>query len=148
MAFRGQYEYTVDEKGRVALPPRYREQFSAGAVLLPGLEPCVQVFTPEGFEERAAAVERLPYESAEGRLARRAIWGNSWDVTKDGQGRILIPEKLLQHAGIARGAAVVIVGANECLEIWDRARWEEQERACLEALPEVLERSAQRGEVG
>ncbi len=146
MRFRGRFEYTVDDKARVALPPRYRAAFEAGAVLLPGAEPCIQVYTQEGFDQRAAVIERLPFESAEGRLARRAFWGSAFDVTKDAQGRILLPEKLLQHAGIRRGAEVVIVGVNECLEIWDRVRWEEQEAQQWAAIPAVMERTAQRGE--
>lgn len=146
MRFRGRFDYTVDEKGRVALPPRYRDAFAAGAVLLPGIEPCVQVYTPEGFEQRAAVIERLPFESAEGRLARRAFWGSAYDATKDAQGRILVPEKLLQHAGIERGASVVVVGVNECLEIWERSRWEAQEVEQRAAIPAVMERTAQRGE--
>jgi MraZ protein len=146
MRFRGRFDYTVDDKGRVALPPRYRTAFDAGAVLLPGMEPCIAVYTPEGFEQRAAIIERLPFESAEGRLARRAFWGSAYDVTKDAQGRILIPEKLLQHAGIRKGAEVVVVGVNECLEVWEKARWEAQEAEQWAVIPAVMERTAQRGE--
>jgi len=125
MAFRGNYEYQLDDRNRVAIPPRYREDFGAGAILTPGVEQCIQVYTQEGYDRQAAVLETVPFESEEGRKARRAFFGNAFDVQKDGQGRLLIPSKLMAYAGLKKD--VVVVGTQECLEIWDKALWEGQE---------------------
>ncbi len=125
MAFRGNYEYQLDDRNRVAIPPRYREDFNAGAIITPGVERCLQLYTLDGYEQQAAVLEEVPFESEEGRKARRAFFGNAFDTQKDNQGRLLIPQPLIEYAGL--GKDVVVVGTKECLEIWDRASWQEQQ---------------------
>jgi MraZ protein len=122
--FLGQYEHTLDDRGRVALPARYRHEFEDGAII---------TFLPEGglalhdkatFMEQAAEVASKPASSVEGRRARRAFDSNSQEVELDRQGRILVPPRFRQLAGL--NGAVVVVGRHECLEIWDPARWQEE----------------------
>jgi len=135
MAFRGSYDYQLDDRNRVALPPRYRDAFRDGAVLTPGVDGCVEVYTPEAYEQQAADFAALSSQSRTGRQARRAFAGMAFDVPRDTQGRILIPRKLLAHAGLKKD--VVVVGAQECLEIWDKAAWSQQETTLLEARAEM-----------
>ncbi len=123
MAFRGNFEYQLD-RGRVAIPPRYREDFNAGSVMTPGVEPCIQVWTPDGYERHELLLDQVPIELSNGRMFRRALSGYTFDVPKDGQGRLLIPPRLIEYAGLKKD--VVVVGARECLEIWDKATWEAQ----------------------
>jgi MraZ protein len=124
MAFRGNYEYQLDDRNRVAIPPRYRDDFNAGAVMTPGVERCIQLWTIDGYEQEEAVLDQVPGESQEGREFRRALSGLAFDVMKDGQGRLLIPGKLFEYAGLTKD--VVVVGARECLEIWDKPTWEAQ----------------------
>ena len=138
MAFRGNFEYQLDDRNRVALPPKFREAFVGGAILTPGVDGCVEVYTPEGYEREAAVVERVPAYSEEGRQLRRAFFGEAFDVQRDGQGRLLIPAKLLAYSGIEKD--VVVVGADQRLELWDRATWEGQEQALQTARARALER--------
>ena len=140
MAFRGNFEYQLDDRNRVALPPKFREDFARGAVLVPGLDGCIEVYTPEGFDAEAGVVERVPAYSEEGRQLRRAFFALSFDVQRDGQGRLLIPAKLLTYAGIERD--VVVLGNDQRLEIWDRATWEQQESALPTARANALQRLA------
>ena len=140
MAFRGNFEYQLDDRNRVALPPKFREAFANGAVLVPGLDGCIEVFTPEGFEAEARVVERIPAYSEEGRQLRRAFYSLAFDVQRDGQGRLLIPAKLLAYAAIERD--VVVLGNDQRLEIWDRAMWEEQESMLPTARANALQRLA------
>ncbi len=140
MAFRGNFEYQLDDRNRVALPPKFREEFANGAVLVPGLDGCVEVYTPEGFEAEARVIEQVPAYSEEGRHLRRAFFALSFDVQRDAQGRLLIPAKLLTHAEIERD--VVVVGNDQRLEIWDRATWEEQESMLPTARANALQRLA------
>jgi MraZ protein len=127
MAFWGTYEYQLDDRNRVPIPPRYRDAFESGAVLATGLEPCVVVHTPDSFQSAAAAIEEIPEESEEGRDARRDFYGNAFEEQKDGQGRLLLRAKLVTHAGLKKD--VVVVGSGHWLEIWDKATWEGREGA-------------------
>ena len=82
----------------------------------------------------------MPAYSEEGRQLRRAFFASSFDVQRDGQGRLLIPAKLLTHAAIERD--VVVLGNDQRLEIWDRAKWEEQESMLPSARANALQRLA------
>lgn len=124
MAFRGNYEYQLDDRNRVAIPPRYRDEFAAGAVMTPGVERCIQLWTIDGYEKQEAVLDQVPAESEEGRMFRRALSGLTFDVMKDVQGRLLVPGQLMAWAGLTKD--VVVVGARECLEIWDKPAWEAQ----------------------
>lgn len=140
MAFRGNFEYQLDDRNRVALPPKFRESFANGAVLVPGLDGCIEVYTPEGFEAESNVVDRVPAYSAEGRQLRRAFYASSFDAQRDAQGRLLVPAKLLAYAGIERD--VVVLGNDQRLEIWDRGLWEQQEAGLPAARADALQRLA------
>lgn len=118
MHFRGRWDYQLDDRNRVPVPPGYREAFARG-VLCQGTEACIELYTELGWKAQAETLERMPLESEEAREAARAFFGSSSDVQTDGQGRISIPGFLLEHAGIEKD--VRVLGRNTCLEIWDRA---------------------------
>lgn len=140
MAFRGNFEYQLDDRNRVALPPKFREAFANGAVLVPGLDGCIEVYTPEGYEAESNVVDRVPAYSAEGRQLRRAFYASSFDAQRDAQGRLLVPAKLLAYAAIERD--VVVLGNDQRLEIWDRGLWEQQEAGLPAARADALQRLA------
>lgn len=121
MAFRGIYEHTLDDRGRVALPARYRQDFLAGAILTLGPEGCVEVYTPEGFQHMSDEFAAAPATTLRGRRVRRAFDAQSYDAELDRQGRILVPQRFRQIAAL--NGAVTIVGRRECLEIWNPERW-------------------------
>lgn len=136
MSFRGTFDYTLDGRYRLPLPPRYRDQFTGGAVLVTGVEPCVLVYTQEGFDEAERKARAIPEETDTGREALRDFFSNAFDTDRDAQGRILIPEKLREHAGLEK--SVALVGVGDFMEIWDREAWQEREEA---------RKAARRGEV-
>jgi MraZ protein len=119
--FRGRYEHTVDDRGRVSLPARYRDEFSGGAIVQMSPDGCIDVYTEEGFQEVANHVVEPPTTS-DGRRARRVHYHESYDTELDRQGRILIPPRLRQMAAV--NGAVIIAGRKECLEIWNPERLE------------------------
>jgi len=148
MTFYGTYDYQLDDRNRVAIPPDYRDQYEAGAVLMTGMEPCVVIHTPDSFLQAAAAVEAIPEETQAGRDARRDFYSNAFKEKKDTQGRLLLRSKLIAHAGLHRD--LVVIGSGGWLEIWDRETWEareaEREAARRDALARIGERkSAQQG---
>ena len=120
MDFWGEYEFTLDDRGRVSVPARYRHDFSAGAILTQGRDGCVEVYTQAGYGEMAKQVAVLPRTTPEGRQSRRDFYGQSFEAELDRQGRILIPAKLRERAAVE--GPVVILGSLECLEIWNPQR--------------------------
>lgn len=131
MSFRGIYEHTLDDRGRVALPARYRHEFAEGGVATMSPDGCVQVFTAEGFDSRSAKGASESELTLLGRRMRRQFDSHSFDVDLDRQGRILVPVKFRESAGL--DGPVVIAGARECLEIWNPQRWEKELEASTEA---------------
>ena len=138
MAFRGQYEHSLDSKNRLAIPARFRSSFSSGLVLAKDVDACVAVWTPDRHEaiiERA--LEGLNPMGARYRKLSRFFQGNSYDLELDSAGRVTLGPKLLEHAGVEK--EVTVVGVGDHLEIWDRERWSEGEAARDAEIEEVTE---------
>jgi MraZ protein len=126
MAFTGNHPYSMDDKNRVPIPPKFREQFGKVALLTTGLESCVLLYTEEGFNEASNKVRAIPEETEEGREARRDFFGNTSTIGVDGQGRVRIEDFLLQHAGIEPKDAVIVAGVGDYMEIWKKSAWDER----------------------
>ena len=118
--FLGQYEHTIDAKGRMAVPARFRVQLDRGAVISKGMGTCLSVYTMQRWEEKSA-------ELAEGKSIEelrdfeRRIYPSASEVELDGQGRLVIPAKLRAYAGLENEATVA--GVRDHFEIWDRTKW-------------------------
>ena len=141
MAFRGTFDHTLDAKNRLTVPARYRATLAEGVVMaMPvDLEPCVGVWRPQEYErytERALA--QLPPLSPRLAELERFFYGSSQDVELDAAGRIMLPSFLLEHAGLAKD--VVVVGAGDRLELWDRDRWNEHRPTLLGGVAEITAR--------
>ena len=132
--FLGRYDYAMDDRGRVPIPPRYRDLFTSGAMLNQGPDPCLRLFTAESFSQQAALYTRAPAIERAGRMTRHAFFANSFSVELDRQGRILIPGPLRAYAKL--DGSVIVSGAGEWLELWNPeafeaemaavTRWQEQ----------------------
>jgi len=122
LAFRGQYEHSLDSKDRLTIPARLRAALDEGVVLLESLDPCVAIY-PVGefsrFAERFLA--GLNPLSRKGRMMVRRFHARSHDESLDSAGRVRLPRHLIDHAGLDR--ACVVVGVDDHLEIWDPERW-------------------------
>jgi MraZ protein len=129
MAFRGTYEHTLDDRGRVALPARYRQEFLQGVVLTLGPEGCIEAYTPTGFDQMSDDFASARATSLNGRRSRRRFDAQSFDTELDRQGRILVPARFRQIAGL--NGAVTIIGRRECLEIWNPDRWATESAASM-----------------
>ncbi len=140
--FRGQYEHTIDAKGRTSVPARFREVLAAGGdgrlVLTTGLDPCVVAYPMQewlAFEERLA---RLPQFDPSVQMLRRIYVSGAVECEVDKVGRILVPQTLRRHAGLGR--EVLWAGMGRHVELWSRDRFEAMRS-------EVLGDEAQRAEV-
>jgi len=122
MAFRGHYEYSLDAKKRLNIPPKFRPALAGGVVVSANLEPCVDIWTPEAFDTFTSSfLANLNAVSLERAKLTRFFAGGSFDSELDGAGRVMLNSALLAHAGIEK--EVVVVGVLDHLEVWDRARW-------------------------
>ena len=134
----GTYEYAMDARGRVPVPPRYRDLFTRGAVVSQGSpDLCLRLFTAEGFEQQAAQYTTQPGTRKAGRIVRQGFFARSYPVDLDGQGRILVPGSLREYARLEGN--VVIVGAGEWLEIWSPERFQAQMSVVDDLLEDTLE---------
>ena len=120
--FSGEFEHTIDDKGRLTIPARFRDELTEGMFVTRGLDGCLFVYSPDSWELLAEKVATLPLTQRDARYFSRLIFSGS-ECKLDKQGRILLPSSLRQHAGI--GNEVVIIGVNSRLEIWSRERWQE-----------------------
>ncbi len=138
MAFRGHYPYSLDAKNRLNVPPKFRAAFSDGVVLLEALEPCVWVYTPEGFESFTSQVltGRNPLSPEHRKLTRRFV-GRSFDTELDSAGRVMLNQSLVDYAGIEK--EVVVVGAVDHLEVWDREAWNADQDPLNEDVLRIVE---------
>ncbi len=141
MHFLGTSEYAMDERGRVPLPPKYRDAFREGIVLSQGSpDPCLRVYTQSTFDAQAAEWTSLSAMRSKGRDLRRVLFSRSFDVELDNQNRILIPAALRAYASLE--GKVLVIGAGEFLEIWAPASYAEHMAridADLEATLESIE---------
>jgi transcriptional regulator MraZ len=138
MAFRGHFEYSLDAKNRLNVPPKFRAAFSPGLVLAKWIDPCVAMFTPDGFEAFTESVlPQLHPLSNERRKLTRYFTGTSFDAELDSAGRVTLNSSLLQHAGIEKD--VVVVGNLDHVEVWARERWESAERELGAEVAEIAE---------
>ena len=138
--FLGTHTLRLDDKGRLFLPAKYREELSAGLVLTKGQERCLYVFPETEFARITEALRSAPVTAKAVRDYSRVFFASASDEIPDRQGRITIPPGLRSYAGLQRDCAVI--GANTRLEIWDAEAWEaylaQQEDAFSDASEEVL----------
>jgi MraZ protein len=120
--FLGEFRHTVDAKGRVAIPARFRAKLERGAIVTRGPDACLYVFTADTWDEKARALEAAIPDSRKRRIAERRYFGFADELELDAQGRALLPVKYRQFAGL--NGTAVIVGARDRFEIWSPDRWE------------------------
>ena len=125
--FTGEYRHTVDDKGRVAVPARFRAQLEGGAVLSRWIDGCLAIHTRGGWSALSDRVAGLPITDAAARLFGRQIFAGAAEADIDRQGRVLVPAYLRESVGLAGEA--VIVGVRDHGEIWAPAAWAEYTRA-------------------
>lgn len=122
--FFGRFEHTIDDKGRLTLPAKFRAAFEHGGYLAQGPDGCLALWTPDDFE---AQTEVMQQRAAQGQAERNLVrlWAStSTDLVVDRQGRISVPVRLRQFAGLADD--VLVLGTIDRVELWDPARWEEK----------------------
>lgn len=122
--FSGEFEHSVDDKGRLIIPISQRAQLSEGAFITRGFDGCLFIFPLETWQNIATQLDQWPTTRAEARFVSRLLFSGN-ETTLDKQGRISISPPLREHADIELGGEVVVVGVNNRVELWNTARWKE-----------------------
>jgi MraZ protein len=138
--FRGSFEHSVDSKGRVSVPSKFREiiseRFEGKLILTMDLDNCIMVYPVEEWERVEEKIKALPQSQKEVKDYMRFIFSNASECELDRQGRILIPPALRERAGLNK--SVMVVGIINKMEIWDRAAWEARHSQTGDKIGEVL----------
>lgn len=133
----GEYQYKVDNKGRLPLPPKFRHEFIDGLVMTRGFEDCIVVYRKADFEKIAERFSSSALAKSKMRKLSRFIFSNAFDTQLDKQGRIAIPQTLKGFAGIT--GEVVIIGDNNRLELWSPERWVAEQKETVEQAWQTIE---------
>jgi len=119
--FIGEFQHSIDEKSRLAIPVKFRNELKQGAVVTRGLDNCLFVFTKAEWKKLAEKIVNLPLTQSNSRAFSRLMLSGAMDVKLDGQGRIIVPEYLQKFAELKK--KIVITGLYSRLEIWDEDKW-------------------------
>ena len=120
----GEFNHSIDEKGRLIIPAKLRDDLGDSFVICNGLEGCLFVYSQEEWNKFVAELETLPRMSKDARIFKRYFFGSASEGSFDKQGRVLVPPSLRKAAGLEKD--VVLVGVQDRIEIWDKALWEER----------------------
>ena len=137
LAFHGTFDHTLDAKNRLTVPSKFRSALAGKVFLVRGADPCLSVYPEETYTAmtRAALAGMNPL-SAQARELSRLFYANAMEVELDGAGRVMLPGRFMEHARIA-SRDVVVAGAGDCLELWDRATWESYDADLAQRAPDL-----------
>lgn len=139
--FMGEYNHTIDAKGRLIIPSKFREILGDAFVVTKGLDGCLFVYDNEEWQRFEEKLRSLPITNKEARQFVRFFLAGATEAEVDKQGRILIPNVLREFAGLMKD--VVLVGVGSRIEIWGRERFEDT--ASFEDMDEIAEHMAELG---
>jgi MraZ protein len=132
----GQYEHTIDNKKRLALPARFRGELGDKVVITSGIEKCLVVYTHKEWEVMSSKLSNLPISASEARSFTRVTLANAMEVALDKLGRILVPDYLKNYASLKKN--VVICGLSNRLEIWDAEKWDVYRKDAEKGVEEIV----------
>ena len=135
--FSGEFEYKIDEKGRVPIPPKFRRELKDGLVLTPGIENCITAYPPSEWKKLAATLTTGSVTPSKLRKLNRAMFATAFTLTIDGQGRVALPPPLREYAGIEDEA--VVAGANTYIELWNKEQWAQEKAISQEEAWQIIE---------
>jgi MraZ protein len=135
--FLGEYEYKVDEKGRVPVPPKFRRELKDGLVLAAGPEQCIVAYGVAEWAKLAESLTTGGLAPSKMRRLNRAFFASAFSLTLDGQGRVALPAPLRDSAQI--GDEAVIAGANTFFELWNKDLWEAEKSVSREQTWQIIE---------
>jgi MraZ protein len=136
----GEHDHSLDDKNRLTLPAKLRAAFEEGVVITRGLDGCLFAYPRSAWEQMAGRIQSLDPLSQEARVMQRHFFAGAAQGELDKQGRMVLPQALIEHAGLTR--EITVAGVHDHLEIWDRAKWRQQLHEVEGSAEDVAERLA------
>ncbi|MBI2574049.1 MAG: division/cell wall cluster transcriptional repressor MraZ [Candidatus Wildermuthbacteria bacterium] len=136
--FIGEYSYSIDDKKRLAIPPKFRAALGKKVVVTSGYDEALVVYPMKKWEAEADKLSKLPAGQADARGLARLMLGRAMDLAVDAAGRIIIPDYLKESAGL--GKKVVMVGLYDRVEIWDEQKWSQYKTKTEKEVGNIAER--------
>jgi len=141
--FLGQYEHTVDEKGRLIVPARYRESLGNNFIITFGLDICLFVYPLEEWKNLSEKLKLLPLGQRDARAFKRILFSRATTCSLDSQGRVVIMKYLRDYAQIKR--EVMVIGVLDRLEIWSKDIWQGYFKEIEDSYEDIAERLYEQG---
>lgn len=139
--FYGEYEHTIDRKGRIILPAKFREVAKSNFIekffVTRGLDKCLFMFAEDEWKSQEQKFKSMPFTKQETRKFNRIYFSGAVEVLADKQGRILLPQYLKEFAEIKRD--IVIIGVANRIEIWDKGLWQEFYKSARQGFEQIAE---------
>lgn len=139
----GEYKHTIDEKGRMAVPAKFRDQLETGAIITRGFDRCLFIFSGTEWQKVVQKLVSLPFAQAGSRAFARLMLSGASDVKLDSQGRVLVPESLREYAGLEKLA--VVIGMYSRIEVWDAEEWKTYKTKTESSADEIAEKLGELG---
>ncbi len=136
--FIGEYQHSIDTKGRMIIPAKFREELQSNFIVTRGLDGCLTIYTIEQWAEIIAGLKKLPNTKKETRMYIHMLTAKATECTFDSQGRILLPSSLITEAKIEKEC--VVVGVMDHVEIWAKERWLNYYSEASESFEEIAEK--------
>lgn len=136
--FMSEYQHTIDAKGRLFIPARFREGLGDSFIITKGLDGCLFVYTREEWDALEQKLKSLPFTKGDARAFVRFFFSGAAICEVDKQGRILIPGNLREYARLEKDA--VIIGVSTRVEIWSKVQWDEYSAKAASSYEEIAEK--------
>ena len=133
----GEFNHSIDEKGRLIIPAKLRDDLGESFVICNGLEGCLFVYSQDEWNQFVAELNTLPRMNKDARIFKRYFFGSASEGSFDKQGRVLVPPTLRNAAGLEKD--VVLVGVLDRVELWDKERWDERNQISEEGMDAIAE---------
>lgn len=141
--FIGEFFHNLDQKGRIAVPVKFRKSFAQGLVITRGIDRCLFVFSNQEWNMLAEKIAKLPLAQADSRAFSRLMFAGAVKAELDKQGRVLIPDYLREYAELKK--QVIVAGVFNRLEIWDKANWQEYKMRTEKESSDISEKLSELG---
>jgi MraZ protein len=140
--FIGEYQHAIDNKNRMIIPSKFREELGEKFVLTKGLDGCLYAYTADEWKILEEKLKKLPLTSKDARAFVRFFFSGANEIDVDKQGRALIPQNLLEYADIEKD--IVSIGVSTRIEIWSKTKWDEYNNSSID-FDEIAEKMSELG---
>ena len=135
--FIGEYHHTIDEKGRIIIPVKFREELGNSFIITRGIENCLFVYSKENWAQITNKLNSLPFTKKDARTFNRFFMSGATDVELDKQGRVNISKPLIDYANLLKDC--VIIGTGDRLEVWSQESWESFFDSTKDSMSDIAE---------